>query len=170
MKAQIIIWILLFASLTGLSQTKSDDIPSNAIKMIEKARAGKSYKILQFYPDKTTYPDLGHSKCYTINIQDEKPAYLILASAKGRTELFDFAVLYDTALVITEVKVLVYRSAYGGEISSGRWLRQFKGYFSGKSLEYGKDIDAISGASFSGSSITLGISKISHQLSLYTSE
>lgn len=81
---------------------------------------------------------------------------LLLTSAKGRYDYFDYMVLYDTSLRIIMVDILVYRSDHGFEIMNKGWLKQFKGS-DGCDLEYGKDIDAISGATFSASSITKNI-------------
>jgi K+-transporting ATPase c subunit len=57
------------------------------------------------------------------------------------------------------IKILVYRSAYGSEITAKRWLSQF--YFKQRdSLKYGSDIQAISGATVSASSLTENVNRI----------
>ena len=48
---------------------------------------------------------------------------------------------------------------HGGEISSKKWLEQFVGY-KGGALKYGDDIQAISGATYSASSITHRMNEI----------
>ncbi len=87
--------------------------------------------------------------------------YACFASSKGKNDYFDYMVIFDNELIIKKVKVLIYRSTYGGEIMSRSWLKQFIGKSKGESLEMDKDIDGISGATLSGPSITLGIKELS---------
>ena len=68
-------------------------------------------------------------------------------------------VIYDETLMIKKIEVLTYRSDHGHEITSGKWLNQFTST-KGCDLNYGKDIQAISGATFSGNAITEGINKL----------
>jgi Na+-translocating ferredoxin:NAD+ oxidoreductase RnfG subunit len=70
-------------------------------------------------------------------------------------------VIFSHDLAILTVKVLVYREAYGGEIGSKRWLEQFTGKKNGRGMEYGKNIQGISGATISALSISSGIKKLS---------
>jgi hypothetical protein len=69
-------------------------------------------------------------------------------------EYFDYYALLNTQYGILEVKVYNYASTHGQEICSKAWLKQFKGYDGSKRLRYGKDIDAISGATVSGMALT----------------
>lgn len=69
-------------------------------------------------------------------------------------EYFDYFALMSTQYSILEIKVYNYAATHGQEICSKAWLRQFKGYNGSKHLRYGKDIDAISGATISGIAMT----------------
>ncbi len=69
-------------------------------------------------------------------------------------EYFDYFALMSTQYSILEIKVYNYAATHGQEICSKAWLKQFKGYDGSKQLRYGKDIDAISGATISGRAIT----------------
>ena len=69
-----------------------------------------------------------------------------------RYEHFDYMAILNKDLSVKKIKVLVYDSEYGFEITSKLWLKQFIGY-QGKKLEYGSDIHAISGATISAQSI-----------------
>jgi Na+-translocating ferredoxin:NAD+ oxidoreductase RnfG subunit len=66
----------------------------------------------------------------------------------GNYELFSFFVLYDSNLKLQLVKILEYGPEYGYEITSKRWLRQFEDN-KDCNISYGKDVDAISGATIS---------------------
>ncbi|MEN8226557.1 MAG: FMN-binding protein [Bacteroidota bacterium] len=84
--------------------------------------------------------------------------YLLSTQAKGRFDLFDYSVIFSEELTVLNIMVLVYRSTHGAGICSKSWLKQFKGY-SGEELELGKDIDTISGATFSASSMVKDIER-----------
>jgi hypothetical protein len=78
----------------------------------------------------------------------------------GRFEKFDFMIVYNSDLVLTDLKILVYRSEYGYQVSTRGWLKQFLDHPVGTIHTYGQDIDAISGATFSGKSLTDNINRL----------
>lgn len=96
---------------------------------------------------------------YELLEKDSLAGYLLITTAKGRHEYFDYLVIYNPDLKIRMIRVLEYRSDHGYEILNKKWLNQFEGR-SGCDLEYGTDIDAISGATFSASSITYDVGKM----------
>ena len=59
---------------------------------------------------------------------------------------------------------MVYREDYGGEISSNRWLSQFKDTTLGEKFMYGDNISAISGATICVKSMTHSINYVYSQL------
>ncbi len=88
-----------------------------------------------------------------------KVGLVVLTTAKGRFDKFDYMIIYNTNYEIELIKILVYRSDYGAEITAKRWLSQF--YSKQKdSLKYGSDIQAISGATFSANSLTKNVNRI----------
>jgi hypothetical protein len=90
---------------------------------------------------------------------DDTLGLLVLSSAKGRHDYFDYMVIYDTRMDIILVQILVYRSDHGHEITAKGWLKQFIGK-DGCDLVYGQEIEAISGATYSGKSITRDINRL----------
>ncbi|NOX46429.1 MAG: FMN-binding protein [Chlorobi bacterium] len=70
----------------------------------------------------------------------------------GNYELFSYFVLYDSNLNLKQVKILEYGPEYGYEITSKRWLRQFAGS-KDCHIDYGEDVDAITGATISARSL-----------------
>ena len=76
----------------------------------------------------------------------------------GRFEQFEYMVLFNTNKEILYVRILKYEAEYGFEICSKKWLAQFINKKS--SLEYGTDIQGISGATVSAKSITQEINKL----------
>ena len=85
--------------------------------------------------------------------------YAVFTQTMGRYEMFDYLVITNMKFVIEKIKVTKYRSEYGGEIGSKKWLEQFYGYSSGE-LRYKKEISALSGATISANSIVKDIPKV----------
>jgi hypothetical protein len=86
--------------------------------------------------------------------------YAFLGNAPSKTDTFDYLVVFDTTFIIKNIKVLVYREDYGGEIGSKRWLRQFTGKDLNAHFDYGQNIAAISGATISVRSMTRAINSL----------
>ena len=79
-------------------------------------------------------------------------------------EYFDYFILFDDRGSVQLVRVFNYEATHGQEITSRGWLKQFAGYSDAKTLEVGKNIDAISGATVSVYAITLDIQDKTQQL------
>ena len=84
---------------------------------------------------------------------------MALTQAKGRYDYFDYLVVVSNHFEVQRVSILKYRSEYGGEIASKKWLRQFENYASGE-LRYKKEISALSGATISANSLVEDIPKV----------
>jgi len=83
--------------------------------------------------------------------------YLVIAEAPSKVETFTYLVAFNPFGQILKVKVLQYRENYGGEISSKRFLQQFVGKSKGENMMINQDIDGISGATISTTSIARAI-------------
>ena len=102
-----------------------------------------------------TPSELGDSNLFKIYSSGSHLGYGYIGNARSKAATFDYLVLFDTNLIITKSKILVYREEYGGEIGSKRWLKQFVGVAANtQKLVYGKDIIPISGATISVQSMT----------------
>lgn len=139
---------------SGSAEKKTD-------KVIKKIWADTNIKKSLINLSDIEIPDeinINKKRVYKITT-DKNDTYLcILSKAKGRFDYFEYVVIIDSNLNITKTKVLVYNSSHGYEITNKRWLKQFNG--SGKTFNYGKNIDAVSGATYSGESITNDINTI----------
>ncbi len=107
---------------------------------------------------------------FKIYKQNALLGYYYLGKAFGKADYFDFIVIFDKDLIISKIKVLVYREGHGGEIASKRWLKQFNGKTSHQDLIYQKDIAAISGATISAKSMCKEVNKILKTLRILTSK
>lgn len=68
-------------------------------------------------------------------------------------EYFDYFIITDFDFNVMKVNVYNYQATQGQEVMSQGWLRQFIGFSGQKQLVYGKDIEAISGATVSANAI-----------------
>ena len=62
-------------------------------------------------------------------------------------------VLYKADFRISEIRILTYRRDYGSQVNSRSWLGKFRDQDPDVDLVYGEDIDALSGATLSASSL-----------------
>ncbi|MFA9372252.1 MAG: FMN-binding protein [Labilibaculum antarcticum] len=97
----------------------------------------------------------------TLKSADILIGFACFASSKGRNDFFDYMVVFNENLEIEKVIVLIYRSSYGGEIMAKSWLKQFIGKVKGEEMEFGNDIDGISGATISAPSMAKGVKAVS---------
>ena len=98
----------------------------------------------------------GNFTAYKLKLDGIPSGYVFFTKAKGRFDFFEYMVILSEQGSVQKVKVLQYISEHGGEIRSSKWLDQFCGYTSGP-LVYGKDIQALSGATISAGAITKDI-------------
>ena len=101
---------------------------------------------------------------YLLRKGNEKRGFLILDQASGKYDLFDYMVVFDMDGRVREGAILVYREAYGGEISGKRWLKQFIGKGPNDSMSLNDDISGISGATISCRSATSGIKDLTEKI------
>jgi Na+-translocating ferredoxin:NAD+ oxidoreductase RnfG subunit len=92
--------------------------------------------------------------------EGKESATVVFSSAKGRYELFDYMVIIrNQNTEIVDIKILKYRSEYGYEITNKGWLKQFYNK-PGIRFDYRKNIDTLSGATFSAQSLVNDINLV----------
>ena len=162
--------ILVVAFSIGLLSFK---LPSNLQKKITK-EIKITFSIEKYELDEVAVSDsvnvllknkIQKNKLFKILLSKELVGYAFIDKAPSKTDNFDFLILFDTDLIVKKAKVLIYREDYGGEIGSKRWLKQFIGKKGNDILVYEKDIIAISGATISAYSMTVGVNKLLHTVS-----
>ena len=113
-----------------------------------------------FEVNETLPQKISDSNFYKIYNNQQLLGYYYLGQAYGKADYFDFIVIFDKDLIVSKVKILIYREDHGAEVGSKRWLNQFRGKVKGENLTYQKDIAAISGATISAKSMTGEINKL----------
>lgn len=86
--------------------------------------------------------------------------WCIVDEVAGDHDFIPFALGLDDRGAITSVEILAYHEYVGGEVREPKWLAQFLGKTDGASLELGKDIENISGATLSSQHVTDGIHRL----------
>ncbi|NUN12428.1 MAG: FMN-binding protein [Myxococcales bacterium] len=85
--------------------------------------------------------------------------FAIIDNELGQHMPITFAVLVDKDGVIQRTEVMVYRESHGSEVQDQRFRNQFCGKSSKNLIRTGRDIDAVSGATISSSSLAKGVKR-----------
>lgn len=152
--------LLLLSIILFTAISVSDEKPD-----IDAALLRRAEKVLEKEFDKTNFKYTAlaseeHKKLYRLQSEGKQLGLIVFASSKGRFERFTYLVVYNFEIEVQKVKILAYHSTHGTGVTSRRWLRQFEGN-SGEALRYGDDIQAISGATYSATSLTEDIPALS---------
>lgn len=86
--------------------------------------------------------------------------WLLVDRVLGKHDFITYALALDPAATVRGVEILEYRESYGGEIRNANWRRQFVGKRHGSSLQLGRDIGNISGATLSCRHVTDGVKRL----------
>lgn len=86
--------------------------------------------------------------------------WLIVDQVIGKHEFITYAVALDASGTLKSVEILDYRESYGGQVRDPRWRAQFVGKRAGASLQLGKEIKNISGATLSSRHVTDGVRRL----------
>lgn len=164
---RVIVYILTFLCLSSFS-----DIPKNIQKKIDKEIFNlfeiESYEKELVVIDEAIMQqmtkDFDAQGFFKIINQESHLGYFYLGTAPSKADVFDYIVIFDKDLIIKKIKILAYREDWGGEITSKRWLRQFKGSDPATSLRYGSDVMGISGATISARSMTNAVNDLLQNL------
>lgn len=148
---------LLFLTFCCVSKVTAISIETVDNKKIKKAIKSvyeiDNYKLIQFLMEDS----LTDKSFYSIVENDSVVGILSLSSAKGRYDNFDYGMVLTNTFEVKKILVLKYRSNYGYQIANKRWLKQFQGLKPSKKFNYGKEVDAISGATLSGPAFVMDV-------------
>jgi hypothetical protein len=87
--------------------------------------------------------------------------YSYLGKVLEHTKYF---IIFNKDKEIEKIVLHDYQDDYGREMSSSSWLKQFIGYDGKKDLDMGKQVDGISGASYSSEMMIENIKNVSQAL------
>ena len=98
---------------------------------------------------------------WKIQMSDSTYNYAILDNVKGKSMPITFLTIFNSNKQLTNISIIKYREAYGGEVGSKSWLKQFINYSDTSNYKVGNGISGISGATISVHSVSKGIHKLS---------
>lgn len=88
-----------------------------------------------------------------------RTGYAVLDKEIGLHELIDYGVRFGLTGTVERVEIREYREPYGDEVRSERFRKQFVGKTANDPITAGKDIDIISGATYSSKAVALGVKR-----------
>jgi hypothetical protein len=162
----ISVWFLI------LGTTSSDDIriPFSKIEKLVEKRIGeqkfhlntvksgnlKSYQLRLFTIDSDD-STLGYVYVNRINSCRAEGCAVDPSNGSSVFEYFDYFFITDYKGEVIFVKVYNYQATHGQQVMSRGWLKQFIGFKGDNSMNYGSDIQAISGATTSAKALITDI-------------
>jgi hypothetical protein len=97
---------------------------------------------------------------YLDEVGDRKrTGYAVLDREIGLHEYFDYGVHFRLDGAVARVEIREYREPYGDQIRGAVFRQQFVGKTANSTLVAGKDIDIISGATYSSKALALGVKR-----------
>ncbi len=151
-----------------------DNTPPNGIMKKVRKHIQKSFDVTDFTLNPVPFGgQITENENFTpehflaIATQGQALGFAYVGEAPSKTDTFDYLVLFNNQLVVKDVKVLIYREDYGGEIGSKRWLSQFVGKGIVQEFVVSDNIVAISGATISVMSMTRAINAVFTALKKY---
>jgi Na+-translocating ferredoxin:NAD+ oxidoreductase RnfG subunit len=97
---------------------------------------------------------------FSIKSNIAQHGYIYIGRANSMKDKFDYIIIFDKTWTVKKVKVLIYREQHGRQIGEARWLAQFVGFKLSDRPKIGVEIDGITGATISATSLTSDISKV----------
>ncbi len=167
MNFRFIIWLIISI---GLSDLQASEIRSDAEKIINETYPASSLSFIkQKIPVeiRQRISAQTHQKFYSEHVylwkiyqRDSIAGLAILDNVYGKSQPITFLVILSADGTIKKTAIIRYREPYGGAVASQRWLNQFTGLSSSDKFSVNQEIDAISGATISVGSVTVGIYKL----------
>lgn len=165
--AVTMVTLLFFSfSITQISPRLQKKIDAAIISTFEVEHFELEHIPITSAINEATPVELGSTNLFKINSNNQLIGYLYLGEAPSMKRKFDYTILFNTDLTIKKSKVLIYREDYGQQIGSQRWLKQFIGLSEKDKPTYGENIDAVSGATISASSMTNAVADVLHSISI----
>ncbi len=153
--------IFIFTIYSFTTNNRIDEIISKEIKSVFDIETFSKLNIeINDETNKTLPIKISKNSLFKIISNNQTIGYYYLGKSFGKMDFFDFIIIFDKELNVSKIRVLKYREEHGGEIGSKRWLKQFIGLKTDKSIENQKNIMGISGATLSVNSITKEINLV----------
>ena len=162
-----ILYILLLISNILISSEIMDKA-ENTIKELLPSHIYINHKIYKISEESKKAQNIVRQKFFRnelnvweIQMADSSYNYAILDNVKGKSMPITFLTIFNNNEEVVNSAIIKYREAYGGEVGSDSWLKQFINYSDTSNYKIGSGISGISGATISVHSVSKGIHKLS---------
>jgi Na+-translocating ferredoxin:NAD+ oxidoreductase RnfG subunit len=109
-------------------------------------------------------------KCFVGKSNGKPDGYAVIMNEIGKHEFITFIVGVDPKGQVSDVGVMEFREARGGEVKEQRFLRQFHGKRQGDPITVNRDIVNYTGATLSSHAIAHGVKKALALVNLFYRE
>ncbi len=157
---------IFFQFLLGIPKNIQKRIDKEVLTVFDLKTYSKNAILIDEEVNKQLLIPFNEDNFFEISSNENKIGAYYFGSALGKTDDFDFVVIFDNQFIIKKIKIVAYREDYGMEIGSKRWLNQFNDLKKGDQVKYQKDIKAISGATLSARSMTKAINDLLKSLEI----
>jgi len=99
-------------------------------------------------------------RVWDVRSGNSRAGWFIVDRVLGKHEMITYAVALTPDGAVKRIEILEYRETYGGEIRNPAWRQQFVGKRFGATLQLGKDVRNVSGATLSSRHVTDGIRRL----------
>jgi Na+-translocating ferredoxin:NAD+ oxidoreductase RnfG subunit len=160
--------ILIVLSLTAaLLVSDAPILSKNGLKKLNQTLAALypgqkiQLKKLDLTVESITDTDIlnADGKWFAVKLNGSNLGWLMAEKIWGRYHEFEYAMIVDTNRKIIEVSVLNYPDTHGQAVTNRNWLSGFTGITPDHPPVYSQDIDAMSGATISGTNLTESVAK-----------
>ena len=97
---------------------------------------------------------------FAVKTESALVGYVYVGEAPSMKNVFDYAILFSPDLTIVNTKILIYREKHGRQIGMKRWLKQFFDLAPSDRPTLGENVDGISGATISATSMTDAVREV----------
>ena len=118
----------------------------------------------------TSLSVVGTDTVFRVARNDSLLGFAVVRAVKGKDQPITFLVATDNADRLRDIDILVYREPYGGEVAYEAWRKQFRGKSAADTLEVGRQIRSISGATISVNAVTVGVRRALSDLTTWHRE
>lgn len=97
---------------------------------------------------------------FAVKTEEGLIGYVYVGEAPSMKNVFDYAILFSPELTVVNAKILIYREKHGRQIGMKRWLKQFFDLTTSDRPTLGENVDGISGATISATSMTDSVREV----------
>lgn len=140
----------------------SQSLSKKADKLIDQTFEMNSVSARSIEPT-ALQKEMNVKEVWEISSSDKLEGYLFELELNGKLHSFSSLVVLDPKGAVLQVSITNYPASHGIQVTNRRWLNKLR-IDSESKLEYGKNVDALSGATISAQNLINGIENLRNSL------